>query len=73
MKYWKTTVNAVVLTAGDTPPDFQTLAEIHYEATEGDASCAWDDVVEEVTKDEMIALLEEQGSAPEFLIQDDDE
>jgi hypothetical protein len=71
-KYWKTTITAVVLTEGDTPPDYDSLtglARASYDCLENDASGVVDSASEEVTEEQMRDLLIGQGSDPEFLIQ----
>lgn len=72
MKYWKTTIKATIVTAGDKPPDYRDLESAQHDFTYGDASGSWGQSDEELTEDQARKLLLEQGSDPDFLIQPDD-
>jgi len=72
-RFWKTTILVTVLSEGDSPPEFGSLGQVAREIDYGDMSGAWNDEHEEVTRDTMSNLLEEQGSDPAFLLGEDDE
>jgi len=40
-RYWQTLITATVLTEGDAPPTFDTLAHVHEAITDGEASGQW--------------------------------
>ena len=40
-RYWQTLITATVLTEGDAPPTFDTLAHVHEAISDGDASGEW--------------------------------
>jgi hypothetical protein len=70
-KYYRTVVTVEVLTSGKKMPSFWGLNHIAQEISDGDASGSWDYEIYEVSKEEMIQLLENQGSDPSFLIPDE--
>lgn len=71
-KFYRTVIEVEVLTNEPYVPG--SLEEVQYDITEGHASGAWDITAsEEVTKERMAALLEAQGSDPDFLIDPDEE
>jgi hypothetical protein len=72
-RYWKSIITATILTEGDAPPSFDTLAHVHEAITDGDASGEWAQQDAEVTEQAMRELLLAQGSEATFLIQADEE
>lgn len=74
MPYYRTMVKVEILSDGDRPPVFDDLAGIHAEITEGGSS----GMVEtegpwEISRDECIERLQNQGSDPGFLVMDYEE
>jgi len=72
-RYWKSTITAIVLTEGEEPPTFDTLAHVHEAITDGDASSEWTQLDAEVPEQTMRELLSAQGSDPSFLIVEEEE
>ncbi len=74
-RYWKTTATTTILTEDDAPPVYGemggALEEIAYDITFGHASGVTKYAHEEVTEEQMRALLLEQGTDPDFLLGDD--
>ncbi len=67
-RYWQTLITATILTEGDAPPTFDTLAHVHEAITDGDASGEWNQQDTEVPEQTMRELLLAQGSEATFLI-----
>ena len=72
-RYWKSLITATVLTEGDEPPTFDTLAHVHEAITTGDASGVWTQQDTEVPEQTMRELLLAQGSEATFLIAEAEE
>jgi len=72
-RYWQTLITATVLTEGDAPPTFDTLAHVHEAISDGDASGEWKQQDAEVPEQTMRGLLLAQGSEATFLIPDAEE
>ena len=70
---WKSLITATVLTEGDEPPTFDTLAHVHEAITDGESSGQWTQQDAEVTEQTMRELLLAQGSDPNFLILEEEE
>lgn len=74
-KFWKTTITVTILTEGDEPPNYDSLADVVNDMIDGDASGQWTtNENKELEPQAMADALVEQGSDPEFLgIQVDDD
>jgi hypothetical protein len=67
-KFWKTTISVTILTEGDEPPSYNSLADVALHMVDGDASGQWTvNEHEELQPQAMADALAEQGSDPEFL------
>jgi len=67
-KFWKTTIAVTILTEGDEPPNYDSLADVASDMIHGDASGQWTtNESEELEPQAMADALVEQGSDPEFL------
>ena len=70
--YWRTRITVEVLSVGKKPPDFGTLAQVHYAITDGDCSGQWDEEHEQLDRAAFRSACEAQGSDPEFFFFSDD-
>ena len=67
-RFFKTTIILKVLHDQGAAVDQMRLEEVVRECVQGDFSGGWDSVTEEVSREDMAALLIEQGSDPDFII-----
>lgn len=74
-KFWKTTISVTILSEGDEPPRYGSLASVADDMINGDVSGQWTtNEFEELEAQAMANELLAQGSDPEFLgIQVDDD
>ncbi len=66
-RFWKTTLGVVVVTRGEQPPEYETLADVHAAITTGDASGDWTQNHRAISPKAAAKALVEMGSDPAFL------
>jgi hypothetical protein len=66
MPFYRSVVTVEVLS--DEPLDFEDLLDLHYLVTDGPCSGDWHIETEEVSREKMRVLLENQRSDPAFLL-----